>query len=512
MSNICLIAFGTFGNPNGFTQTFFLGNPIKGIKAFDIRGSILIYPQSKLYSIRKEYKDGYNMIAYAIYTYAQEPTSARGGSFIGSSILFVDKIAEENIIIQNLNEFHKNLVQKNVHDDTITVNHSDKFDVKDCKPKDFDKLNFNLREIDNLNFIQTTNKNLVVFCRTNDNHLQSFFKKSVDLLNVYDTIFFTDSKEVAEFVRHKRIFSAVDENNFETEIRKLTEERKRKIQESLDEFSKEKLKLEESRLKTYEDFKSQIEKNKEKHQENDQKIRDSEKDLNKINEFYNSFSRKIDELSNQLKSGKKLDDVKQVYNDSKRVFRESIGSLKAPNFINAVSQPRPTTDIRETFHPKHNWNNQYEEKEERKYKLDNFKVATLVLSILLLFAIIGLVWFQFFKKPEKEIVYNESQEEQTVTEQPIKNVISEINPKPNGEVDFSTKNKINGKLVKNSKIDSVTNFIFKANPSSINEYYKYQKKDYSNILFEKNKESFKISSSNDTLYIKDLQTIPNYQK
>ena len=140
MSNISLIAFGTFGNPNGFTQTFFSGNPVKGIKAFDIRGSILVYPKSKLYSIRKEYKDGYNMIAYAIYTYAQEPTSARGGSFIGSSIMFVGKIAEENIIIQNLNEFHQNLIQKNVKDDTIIVNHSDKFDVKECKPKDFDKI------------------------------------------------------------------------------------------------------------------------------------------------------------------------------------------------------------------------------------------------------------------------------------------------------------------------------------------------------------------------------------
>ena len=42
MENINLIAFGTFGSPNGFTQTFFLGKPFKGIKAFDIRGGLKI--------------------------------------------------------------------------------------------------------------------------------------------------------------------------------------------------------------------------------------------------------------------------------------------------------------------------------------------------------------------------------------------------------------------------------------------------------------------------------------
>ncbi len=133
----------------------------------------------------------------------------------------------------------------------------------------------------------------------------------------------------------------------------------------------------------------------------------------------------------------------------------------------------------------------------------------MVLSVSLLFAIAGLIYFQFFKKPEKEIIYNETQEEQI--QQPIENIISELNPKPNGEVDFSTKNTINTKLIKNSKIDSITIFIFKANPSSINEYYKYQKQGYSKLLFEKNRESFEINSSNDTIYIKDLQFIPNFK-
>ena len=119
MSSVNLIAFGTFGNPNGFTQTFFAGTPVE-IKTLDIRGAVLIYPNSKLYSLRKEYKDGSYIITYTIYTYAKEPTSAREGSFIGSSIMFTDEIAEENITVRCLNEFHSNLISRNVQNDTLT--------------------------------------------------------------------------------------------------------------------------------------------------------------------------------------------------------------------------------------------------------------------------------------------------------------------------------------------------------------------------------------------------------
>ncbi|MBK9564530.1 MAG: hypothetical protein IPO37_04900 [Saprospiraceae bacterium] len=72
MKNINLIAFGTFGSPNGFTQTFFSGSLIKGIRAFDIRGGIKIFPQSTVYSIRKESIESSNILSYSIYTFAKK--------------------------------------------------------------------------------------------------------------------------------------------------------------------------------------------------------------------------------------------------------------------------------------------------------------------------------------------------------------------------------------------------------------------------------------------------------
>ena len=53
--NINLIAFGTFGNPNGFRQTFFIGNKelSERVKTFDLNtNAINLLPNSKIYAIR----------------------------------------------------------------------------------------------------------------------------------------------------------------------------------------------------------------------------------------------------------------------------------------------------------------------------------------------------------------------------------------------------------------------------------------------------------------------------
>ena len=67
--------------------------------------------------LRKEYAGGFNTIAYAVYSYAKEQNSDRSGTFIGSGILFIDKIAEESIVVDQLNEFQENLISKNVQND-----------------------------------------------------------------------------------------------------------------------------------------------------------------------------------------------------------------------------------------------------------------------------------------------------------------------------------------------------------------------------------------------------------
>jgi hypothetical protein len=449
MSSVNLIAFGTFGNPNGFTQTFFAGNPVS-VKTFDIRGSILIYPESKLYSVRKEYKDGSPMVAYAVYTYAKEPSSAREGSFIGSAILFTDEIAEENITIRCLNEFHENLTGKNVENDTLSVNHSDNLLVS--KLSDFDKVRFNLKKINTLDSVEITNKQLMVYCETNPSALQSMFKRSLDLLNVYDTIYFTSSNKIAEFVHQKNIFRFVQKDGFENEIRKLAEERKRKIQEAIADFEKEKIRLGDAEKHTYEDFKTKIEKNKEQHAANGEKIAASERNLARVNEVYQTFSRQIDELVNQLKTADSsaLNGIRQAYKENKNVFTENIRDLKVPDLA-TVSEPR-LSQRPEPFNQAGPYLQSYpRERHESTDGPDTFKMATVILSVLLAAAIAGLLWLYLY--PEKKIVqvYSTQQDDnnppqhEPVVEKQTVDTIQVLQSESNGEIETQVKNEIDAK-------------------------------------------------------------------
>ncbi|GEN75229.1 hypothetical protein [Chryseobacterium hagamense] len=449
MSSVNLIAFGTFGNPNGFTQTFFAGNPLS-VKTFDIRGSIRVYPDSKLYSIRKEYKDGSPMVAYAVYTYAKEPSSAREGSFIGSAILFIDEIAEENITIRCLNEFHENLTGKNVENDTLSVNHSDNFLVS--KLSDFDKIRFNLKKIDTLDSAEITNKQLMVYCETHPSALQPMFKRSLDLLNVYDTIYFTSSNKIAEWVHQKNIFQFVQKDGFENEIRKLSEDRKRKILETIADFEKEKSRLGDTERQVCEDIKGKIEKNKEQHAANAEKITESEKNLTKISEVYRTFSRKIDELVNQLKTADSsaLNSIRQAYKENKNVFTENIRDLKVPDLA-TVSEPR-LSQRPEPFKQSGPYLQSYpSERRERTDRPDTFKMATFVLSLLLAAAIAGLVWLYLY--PEKKVVQvystqqddNNTPQQEPIVEKQTVDTIPALQAKSNGDIETQIKNEIDAK-------------------------------------------------------------------
>lgn len=521
MENINLIAFGTFGSPNGFTQTFFLGKPFKGIKAFDIRGGLKILPNSKVYSIRKESVDGFNILSYSIYTFAQEPTSSRGGSFIGSSILYVNKIAKEHITIAQLNEFHNQLISKNVTNDTISVNHSDKFSV--VKPKDFDKIEFHLREIENLNFRQNTNNTLVVFCDINDNNLIQFFEKSIDLLNAYDTIYFTDSQEVAEFVHQKGIFKLIqnvgEKRDFDREINELIEERKRKREQSISEFKREVQRISEDKNQTIQEFKNQIEQSVRTHLENERRLKESKEDINKIGQFYDDFLNKTNGLINQLSNNNgKLDEVKQIHNSNKILFNNGISDLKRPNYTITIAKPKPKgnlqTDQQSQEFEESTENKSREEREEKKFKVNKYKLATLILVFLL---IITWVYFLFFKsKSENETLNIQSQEQvNTVAQEQITDEIEkteDLNPKSNSILNENDYIIVAKNINTNMKIDEVVKVIFNKNPTEIGSVYSAQEAIYSKQLLARNKHCFE---QKDGIYyfIKDtIKQIPSFKK
>jgi predicted nucleic acid-binding Zn-ribbon protein len=92
-------------------------------------------------------------------------------------------------------------------------------------------------------------------------------------LNVYDTIYFTQSHEIGEFVKQKGIFKIVDSNGFTKELDHLEEERIRNLQNMIAELEKEKESLNDEKTKLLEDLNRQISLNEKRHQDNEAKIK-----------------------------------------------------------------------------------------------------------------------------------------------------------------------------------------------------------------------------------------------
>jgi hypothetical protein len=526
-TNCYIFAFATFGHPNDFRQTpFKYGNPeiAKQVKVFDLSNAIKVFPNSTIYSIRKESIRSSKLISYSIYSFAQEQASKRDGTFIGSSIILENAIADEQYVLNCLNEFHQKLTENNLNNGILKVNHSKDF-VPISNLSDFDKIENPQIEIVDLNF-NTNNNSLVVYCDTSPSKLATFFSKSIDLLNIYDTIYFTNSDEVAKFVIQKGIFKLIqnvgDKLEFDREINNLIEERKRKREQSISEFKREVQRINEEKNQTIQEFKNQIEQSERTHLENERKLKESKEDINKIDQFYDDFLNKTNGLINQLSHNNgKLEEVKQIHNSNKILFNNGISDLKRPNYTTTIAKPKPKGNLH-TEHKRQNFEHtsgykrreEREELEEKDFKIDIYKFATIVLAFLL---IITWVYFLFFKSnsvDETEVKQNQEQVNAVPQEQkPVEIAkLEDLNPASNKILNENDYRIVAKNLTLNMKLEDVVKVIFIKNPSEISSIYSGQEAIYSKHLLELNKQCFE-EKEGIYYFAKDtLRQIPSYKK
>jgi hypothetical protein len=526
-----LIAFGTFGSPNGFKQTFFSGRKelAISIKTFDLNtNAISLFPNSKVYSIRKEHIAGSNSIAYSVYTYAKEQNSERAGTFIGSSILFVNRIGSEKIIVNQLNEFHSNVVSRNIHNNIISVNHSDNLIVS--KPTNFENLESSLRGIEELDFNTLSGLCLVVFTSTTPEDISVLFKKSIVLLNVYDTIYFTDSAEVASFVNQKKIFKLIqnvgNKLDFENEIQAFEAKRRKFIEQSIEIFQLEIRKLREERTNTISDFKNRIAQNQKKHKENEVVISQGLENVSKLEKSYSVFENEIQDLVNRIKAGQKVEDVKLVYNESKNRFINEVNSLKNQQYLTTITEinTRQNFESQRESIGKNDARKQlkeqiHESESSNDWGIDIFKIS----SLLLLISLIGS-WSYFLissnsngettdSNPNTITLDSKREDHQEKSnENEISDQTQTLKPEPNTELNENDLRLVAKELAYKSKIDDVVKTIFAKNPSDIKNHYKGQEREYAHILFSLNKHCFE--KDDDILYFvhDTLRHIPAYRK
>jgi hypothetical protein len=520
MRNTYLYGFATFGHPNDYRQSAFkLDNKeiAKNVKIFDLPNAIKVFPNSTLYSIRKENIGGVAGISYSIYTFANEMTSMRDGTFIGSSILFTNEIAVENVTVGKLNEFHNILIANNTENDKLIVNHSDKFNHSNKFLDDFEKVSYHLKPIEDLENFNSSNKHLVVGSRIDQNSLTTNFKKALLLLNKYDTIFFTYSNEIIGYCQSRNIYQITDEKGFEQEITNIQYEKQQKVLNSISEFEKEKQKLQTDKEEVISNLKSQLANSKNAHIENERVIRESESNIDKIISFYAEFSRKLDDYANQLRSHNRLEDVRKLYNENLQEFRNSVATLKQPQYTKKIDKVKANSNLHGNYKPQFNQgynqsNSDFDRREEKVFKskrFNNYIIFTAVFGLLWLLTLVYFLWFNKQNKSEIEpqIEQTTIPNQQTITH--IESVkLSELNPIPNSKLNGNDLKFVSKEGIKNKTPKQIIEIIFAKNPTDIASHYNNQKEVYEKVLISQNSNCFQ----NNICICDSLLNIPSNKK
>lgn len=407
MNNLLdFIVYGTFGSPHGFQQSIATNRDLeKGLSTFDLRGAIEIVPNSNMFSVKKQNVSGVDIVSYTKNSFANEPGSKRRGSFIGAGILLYNALAEESSILESLNEFHLNLISNNVVNETINVSHSNEFKGL-VHPSSIQKVINSKRDLPEILSFRQTGKALIVYC----NITSKSFKKSIDLLNEYDIIHFTDNQEIAQYVQNKGLIPIVDEQGFEIEIQRVEAERLSKIQNSIDELYSKIEEVKTTKIHFFENYQINIQHLKNTHDENKRKIDEFEMNKDFHKENFHKFERYIDSLVTELKLNGKIDVARHSLLNATKIFNEAVEKNNTPNF-NIIQPPQVKLNIKEPtrIQSKVSYNNLFDESEHEEntqkniFSLDLFKI----ISIILIGLLIGSwVYFIFFNKQEKEIVEN----------------------------------------------------------------------------------------------------------
>lgn len=182
----------------------------------------------------------------------------------------------------------------------------------------------------------------------------------------------------------------------------------------------------------------------------------------------------------------------------------------------------PPHQGRKTFED--TWSEDYSNNHKfQKDEIDKKKVlgCIAIISIILL----GLSSLYFGSKILKDIVKSFFSSNSSITEQvyvpnttyhPTEEEENTTSPYDNDNTILDFLNENDTKLVNKNleinkhNINEVVKIIFKENPNDIGLPYQNREQEYSNLLFEQNRESFEIKSSytNDTILISSLNRIP----
>lgn len=547
MKEILIFAFGTFGSPNGFKQIGRLVNNNKipfNVSSFDLKTNAiqLFDNEGILYMLKKELvEDNIPMISYAIYTFAREKNSTRGGSFIGSAISFIEKKTATGTVLNTLSDFHSYLVEHNTDENnTLLVTHSD--DLKISEEIDYKRLNVEQKPFEDIDFTSCESSLVYYSEKVHTTVFPSIVDRAEELLNDYDTIYFTNSIETAKFAQKKGIFEVVDDAHFESLFAKLEKrkeaykqnfikELEQDVQKTI-EYKEECLKYRESILTEKRETQKHIDKEvnklhqqinelKSKKQESDNWYDKQQKEIErKVAEYtkhFDNLKSSIREINNNRYSHKEL--------KKKRAKKLSLTPLdinwSVPNMPIQVSPPQEASTSK--TNRKNKKQNKQVENTNKNFMIDNPISSVSIRNInnekrkniwryiaLIIFVIVFIFLIYLLNQKETREENTVPLTKQNVTYSEERTTI--LTPSSNSILSDKDRDEtIKKQLKEGITLNDVVIGIFKGNPKDIGTPYKGQESQYGSLLVEKNRECFEEKGGKILLKDSNLKEIPCYR-
>lgn len=450
-SSISLGCFGTFGTPNGFQQYFHHGYGLEFNKTLDLNSNeIEIFPQTELFSIKREIIDNHHLVCLSLYSFAREINSSRSGTFIGVGIILRDCYVDSEKLYNLISEFHSDLINNklNINNSKIQVNKAIELVIHE--PNEFELVNSSIIKVPFSEFYSSEyEENSKIFILGNEKIekkklIIDFLDDSMRVFHNYDTLYFTCNEEIINNVKKKGLLKTISWDEFNIEKSQIIKKRsvlKNTKSTPKAEFSNENIRP----------FKEWIYNNNEIWKSN--KIKEKVKEHNRLLNYA---------LELEAEIGK--------HNISPELSRSS---FRGNNFQNRV---------------------------DKSFSEENKTPIFFILSIV--FVAILATFTIFFNNSSNdqstdsdENNIEQSDRKQMDNEDDPSPSESNLSPKPTFELDSADIIKISRKGIKNKSIAQVVDIIFNKNPRDIQVHYAEQQEKYGEELINLNIKCF----SNDNL-------------
>ncbi|WKS94746.1 hypothetical protein [Riemerella columbina] len=531
-----IAVFGTFGNPNGFTQSIY--SPHKNVqlniepKTFDIKtNAIQLFDKTQMWALRKEVSHGQKVISYAVYTYAQEVGSTRGGTFVGSALLGINTIIEVKESIKALGDFHKKLIKnpQNIQAGDIQVKHSNDFKVEGFK--EFTGLEQKMHPIEDVRFA-ITEKALLVYDKDLYTHLTTYFEQGLQLLSLYDTIYFTHNKEIADFTHSKGLIPVMEREQLKALQAKIEQQKKKEVEQIFHQVKKWSQEI----TQYHQDNKAKLEENRRIHQENTEKLTVLENENNKLVENINAKNEEIRMLFSRLQGEKlsysEIEKAKQQITELQQEVQGNINhNKKLPQLskLNTPSHkvPKPMREVPalpQQHYPSEPYDGDgHDRPKHKKIKLNKKNIIIIALGLGLFFAIVGgmlvggLWVYRYFsgtkktEQPAEVRIYDDKAKVVPVESHQEQDTLS-LSPEPNAQLNNAEIEKMIEKQFPKENlpmpIEEVVHRIFKANPNDIGKPYTGKEQAYGELLQKRNSYLFRDGKLVDNQF----KDVPSYKK